>query len=154
MKKHLLLPFLFIALFFSACTPDEDVDMPIPDMKTPSEMIQGDWLNYESIYTAHRATDEVLVTTAVEKYKFEADSVYLETFNDGNFLLPYHLSEKNNKTYISYGIWDVYMPQEYEIVSITDSTMTWRKEDTNYEKDSTGVEVSFQVTAVEKFRRK
>ena len=41
MKKHLL-SFLFVALLFSGCTPDDGVDMPVPEQSVEVQIL-GVW---------------------------------------------------------------------------------------------------------------
>lgn len=106
MKKHLLLPFLFMALFFTSCTPDGEVDMPEPQ-KPISERILGVW-------------------ESGSVYEFSENSYTLFPRGQYHNLVEedYSIIEEDNKTFIKLknGVGD-YMT--YEITSFTDSTMTW-----------------------------
>ena len=181
MKKHLL-PFLFIALCFSACTPDEDVDMPMPD-NSVEEQIQGLWLNYEFSdinYLDYAATDTLytyhypVFTPLSQAFKFDEHMVYFgsdpfsniepnngpDVFPIGNSS-PYYILKRDGKTYINYDNTKNYdgeatkeLSGDWEISSITDSTMTWIQELKNTSYIAGGDDQNIPLTVYTlKFRR-
>lgn len=151
MKKHLL-PFLFIALFFSACTPDEDVDMPVPEQSV-EEQILGVWEKAE--FTANyydKDGNPISLGDWMDFYFMSrppfVDNLFL--FDENGFTSSY-LDPRDSSITVeenfNYQIFEqdgkhvleiekkTYDPdkQSFVITGITDSTMTWREERKNAE---------------------
>ncbi|MBF9252801.1 hypothetical protein I2I11_05835 [Pontibacter sp. 172403-2] len=133
MKKQLLLPFLFIALYFSACTPDDNVDMPQPEPQKPiSELIEGDWDLYMQIDIDSSGNETPSTKNQTLVYSISNNSYYVIDYpyegGAGGRYGDYTIFESDGKNYIETDE-DVSGHAVFQITSITDSTMTWEMTD-------------------------
>ena len=155
MKKHLLSLPLLSCLLFAGCTPDEGIDMPMPE-NTLAKEIQGSWQLYESSVTYDEGLEEPVVDTDTSKqtFRFDGHTLYFATestngpeyglpgyvgwdiFEEGN-TSPYYLIDQNDQTLIQYdsslnpkGRTTLEPHGQWIIDSITDSTMVWTQKHT------------------------
>jgi len=147
MKKHLLLSFLFIALLFSGCTPDDGVDMPEPEQSV-EEQILGVWEKAESTANYYDKDGNPLYEGVWWDSHFEfeppfVDNLFQFTENGltSSYLNPrdssitdegffnYRILEQDGKRVLEIEK-KMYSPdkQSIAITAITDSTMTLQQE--------------------------
>lgn len=147
MKKNLLLPVMFIALLFSGCQPDDDVDMPKPE-KSISEQILGEWIHtpFNRPYSFYDTFIEITY------YEDDEDAENYDGHNKGQWNY-YKVKEKDGKTFI-----EGEEPNEgyviYEITEFTDSTMTWEMNDSLAALTEAYSWLEGPIHIVEKFKRK
>jgi len=142
MKKHLLLPFLFIALFFSACTPDEDVDMPIPEKPDESfeQQLNGDWLVDVSVEwkvdeDGNLYDEKTLSSYDLEEWYTFGGKYLVYRYGDGDvdnvqtteLLGRYILTENSGRHFLSLYENSHAESQFSEITFEDEESMTWRR---------------------------
>ncbi|MBF9252440.1 hypothetical protein I2I11_03965 [Pontibacter sp. 172403-2] len=170
MKKHLLSLPLLLCLFFSACTPEDDVDMPMPENPV-EEQILGDWLNYEEEtewypHEGDTSPDPDFAdiyngnpTPVQQGYRFDGHFIYKgeRSLGGGAYDFPdiytdplsvYHIAKQDGKSYIEYS------NTQWQISAITDSTMTWRRElkNTKIQEGGSEQEIYLKVD-IRRFRK-
>ncbi len=128
MKNLYLLPMLFLLLLAGCQKPDEEVPLPDPE-KPISELLIGDWRNYERItIDADNKETTHPITYTVYHIKPEILSIYYNVEGHDQGGGRYTITKSGNRNYIEW-IDNINGYAKYEITAITDSSMTWEMTD-------------------------